>query len=534
MAIRGLLCTRIGIGVEAPSSTKENFCYTVRLATRSCTTKLGNTWTLVRPPLPHGFGYAYGNCVHNAISAVVGRIGKTVPKFNQSHVTCLKKYFRRISNRIGPLSPLTPEEFVKNYKGAKRRRYEKAKENLASGFKQPVGKVKMFVKTEVAPYKIDKAFPACRPIQFRDYEYALELGRFIKPVEKGLYNLAGGFGCDRHPIIAKSHNPRKRAEVLRAKWLEFRDPVAYMWDASRFDAHVSSDILSLEHLVYKRCHNSAHLNRLLRAQIENRGSFRDKDGSTIRYKVRGTRMSGDMNTASGNCIIMVSILCYVYDLTGARYSIYDDGDDSVVITEGEVDPAPLVEIFRELGFVMELEGKTRIFEEIRFCQSSPVQVRGQWTMVREPYRLLTKLLTNTSIYNERHLLRKYYTIAQCELACSVGVPIIQELCCALMLKARSKMSRAQIVKGYDRTIVADYRYARDLPEGWSRARPASVHPQTRVSYAKAFGIWPSEQRSMESSLKSWDPFAAAVTCESLSDRWEVPVYQPDSNGSKLY
>jgi hypothetical protein len=52
---------------------------------------------------------------------------------------------------------------------------------------------------------------------------------------------------------------------------------------------------------------SKELAELLKWQLQNKGFARTIDG-LIKYSVEGCRMSGDMNTALGNCTIMCALV----------------------------------------------------------------------------------------------------------------------------------------------------------------------------------------------------------------------------------
>jgi hypothetical protein len=76
-------------------------------------------------------------------------------------------------------------------------------------------------------------------------ELNLELGRYVKPLEKALYvGLDRLFGLGS---VAKGMNSNQVAASIVAKWLRLQqgssEPVSVSTDMSRFDQHVSKPAL---------------------------------------------------------------------------------------------------------------------------------------------------------------------------------------------------------------------------------------------------------------------------------------------------
>lgn len=70
---------------------------------------------------------------------------------------------------------------------------------------------------------------------------------------------------------------------------------------------MSVQALKWEHSIYNAMFRSDELAELLGWQLTNKGFARTTDG-LIKYEVKGCRMSGDMNTALGNCMIMCALV----------------------------------------------------------------------------------------------------------------------------------------------------------------------------------------------------------------------------------
>ena len=150
----------------------------------------------------------------------------------------------------------------------------------------------------------------------------------------------------------------------------FNAPVVVSLDASRFDQHVSKELLEIEHSIYMHMCPSGELRRLLQWQLHNKGV----SSQGIRYHTRGKRMSGDMNTALGNCILMILMVSAFMD--GRKYDMLDDGDDGLLIVEEDeyawvcqnAEPA-----FLNFGMEIKVENVARSLEEVEWCQSNPIE-----------------------------------------------------------------------------------------------------------------------------------------------------------------
>jgi hypothetical protein len=276
-------------------------------------------------------------------------------------------------------------------------------------------------------------------------------------------------------------------------------------DASRFDAHVSKELLEIEHLFWKRCNSDPAFAELLGWQIMNKGAAYTKQGR-IRYSVEGGRMSGDANTAAGNCVLMSCMLSAFGISLGAKFDFLCDGDDSVFFYQGpRVKESDVIDFFRSFGMTMKIENRTTEFRSINFCQGKPCYIDGRWTLVRDPYKILSKTTINPkfSIKSLRPKLLK--TIAQAELSLNQGVPVLQEYLLALKRIADQHMSsRGKRDGGFLKMGWADYRLRRDLSSDWTAIGGKPVTDRARLDFSVAWNVPVSEQLYLEESFRTWD------------------------------
>ena len=221
----------------------------------------------------------------------------------KSRLNAYKKYLVHI---VGRRSPVSYEKFLSYYSGPKLVQYSKAVDSLAE---QAVTRKDSLLKTFVKAEKINltlKADPVPRVIQPRHPRYNVELGRYLRPIEHDVYDAIDKLWGGR--TIFKGMDVETMGREIHKKMESFTEPCAIGFDASRFDQHVSVEALQFEHSIYKSifCYPEM-LGKLLKWQIHNKGTAYASDGY-FNYQVDGCRMSGDMNTAMGNCLIMCGLI----------------------------------------------------------------------------------------------------------------------------------------------------------------------------------------------------------------------------------
>jgi hypothetical protein len=399
---------------------------------------------------------------------------------------------------------MTEEQFLSCYDGRKRGVYERAARKAKSvPFDKRESTIISFVKVEKTNFNKDKV---PRVISPRSPVFNYRLGLYTKALEHDIYkSIDNLFGC-RGRVVAKGLNATERGKEIAKKWAEFADPVAVGLDASRFDQHVSVEALEFEHSVYLKAYqNDPELQKLLACQLQAKAIANTSDGMRVRYEYRGTRASGDMNTALGNVLLMCGMMYSYFQTLGFRVEFMNDGDDCVVMIERRnLDDflANVEEYFTDLGFTMKVEGVYDELEMIEFCQSHPIWTREGYRMVRDPRIAIPK--DGSSIRPVRCEAEfDYYRgmIASCGIALAGDVPVFNKF-------YRSLSAGASLVPpGIDRSDWTGVMYLSNR----MGLKSDDVHWKTRVSFWQAFGITPDRQRLLESE---WSNITVA---------WEKPL-----------
>lgn len=410
---------------------------------------------------------------------------------------------RRLLGKLGSCRPWTMEQFIMSYKGAKQLVVRRAAESLSS---RPIGnndaKLKTFVKAEKLNLS-SKADPAPRVIQPRDPRYNCVVGPYLKAHEHNVYRaIADIWGG---PTVMKGLNAVDQAKSIKQMWDSVPHPCAIGLDASRFDQHVSAGALEWEHSVYNAMFSSKELAKALSQQINNHGVAYCPDGK-VKYKVRGCRMSGDMNTSLGNCLLMCAMVYALCQELGVPARLANNGDDCVLIVSRRHEKMVRNAVnswFLAFGFTMKVEDTVYEFERIEFCQTRPVYADGRYVMCRNPFICMDKDLL--CLHPESTPYDQWIgAVGQAGLALSQGVPILQPFYQKLSnigkvgdLKDGSGMS--YLAKGLE-----------------SRVRPITM--EARVSFYKAYGIPPWEQRAVEEQI-STTPIDLSVGLKLISNQF---------------
>lgn len=457
-------------------------------------------------------------CACNELIGITNRVLGETPPPEEEAIRAVRQEIDRMSDRVRQLKPLKLSEVVNTFTGAKRALYQRAYESLqVDPLTRDDARVKAFVKAE----KLNpgaKVNPDPRMIQARNPRYNLVIAKYLRPVEHYIYTLKGPSKLRQ---VAKGLNQVDRAELLKAKFRAFADPVCLSLDASRFDKHVSEPILRAEHRFYTNLFPSEpELNLLLNYQISNK--CRSRNG--YKYICKGGRMSGDINTALGNCLIMVAVTrANIRRLEKSvghkiRYELMDDGDDCLVITERC--HLPLLEdrlpkLFLQCGFVLKIEGVTDNIRQVCFCQSRMAIGAGGDIMVRDWRKVLSHACVGVKQWLDPNCVQGMIgLVGECELALSAGVPILQEFALALKRISAGK-------KLHERNIAGSGYEYRLRMETIKYDKPVDISDEARLAFEEAFDtpIW--EQLHVEEYLRNWNPdHEVREVGVELDHRWE--------------
>lgn len=466
----------------------QNLHPALRIDGVSCPRSTHRSVQTVDLPRPRNLYGVHNNSVVNLARGINERIfyidaeRTEVPKPTVSFHEKLGAFERDLKSFHIPA--LNDAEFLATYSGGKLRRYQAAVESLKY---EPLRDKDAYLTTFLKAEKIDfseKPDPAPRVIQPRNPRFGVEFGKYIKAMEHPIYKALARL--NKYPCVAKGFNAVQLGDIIAKKWKLFKQPAFVSLDMKRFDQHVSVEALKWTHAVYRRFNSDDSFLKILSMMYDNAGVGVAKDG-IVRYKKKGGRCSGDMDTALGNCVLMVGMTYALLKSLGITGEIIDNGDDCTVIMESR-DVTRFEEackrFYKQLGFQAKIEACGTRLEKLEFCQMQPVYDGCRWVMCRQ-IKALSKDLT--TVFNKDNVRAWMRAIGDCGLALTDGIPVFSAFYRRLQgMGARSKVTDHPMYSSGMSFLARGLNY---------HCKP--ITPLARVSFYAAFGIAPDMQIALE-------------------------------------
>lgn len=456
--------------------------------------------------------FVQNDCQHNQLLAAVNRVACEWPQPSRRALCELRQVGGDLSRYLGKREKIPFEVWGAKYTGMKRARYLRAVTSLAD---TPISRRDAVIQAFVKLEKLSDPYKDPRMIQARSARFNVEVGNYLKAFEHDLYHVRGAgpmakwFPPGR--AIVKGMNPVARGALIEAHWLSLKRPVQLALDCSRFDGHVSEPMLRFEHGVYERLFNyDPYLVSLLARQRRN--ICYTKSG--LKYTVCGRRMSGDMNTALGNCVLMICMMAVAMKRLGLKpnqWRMADDGDDCCIMVEEEmadVVKVGLRDVFVEFGQDLKVESVARELGKVSLCASKPVRVGGVRTMVIEPKRIIGKTRVGLRARDPKFRADYVATVGVGLLAMHSGVPVLQAHALALQRASKSTL----------REMPGSYLYRLAYLDDPFAARERPVTLEARLDFAVSFGVDISAQLELE----AWFDRVSGEQILGLALPMEVP------------
>jgi hypothetical protein len=445
-------------------------------------------WESTTKVITHGYGV--GVAVQAVANRVIGRPcdgGITTPPKPSTDFSAIIAIGKSIASLCPRPALVNFHEVALLWDARKRKKYIGIANNMSAVSSiQRDAKLRCFIKPE-------KHFGPTigRVISPRNPRYNIRVAQYLKPLEKSIYHALDKY-C-HNPTVLKCANQTQRAQAIQHHISLHGDWVAVGLDASRFDQHVSKDILEVEHSVYLHVYGwDVRLKRLLDFQLTNYCTMQCVDGK-LSWVSSGGRMSGDMNTAMGNVLLSVLMLIELRNELGNSMTFINDGDDCVCfMNRRHLQPflTRVKSFYLERGFTMKVEAPVSELEHIEFCQSKPVDLGDGYRMVRIPGKVLRQDSLVISMDPSCDYRKWLYGVGYCGLAITSGCPVLQDYYQSLMRNGtphRVDTSKYVVGSGHAR---------RAADEG--RPSIASViSDSSRLSFWKAFGMDATLQREVE-------------------------------------
>nr|QTJ63595.1 RNA-dependent RNA polymerase [Zygentoman tombus-related virus] len=242
---------------------------------------------------------------------------------------------------------------------------------------EETGKISSTIKpfTKLEKFNMSK-YKAPRCIQARHPSFNIEYGRYLKPLEMLLFHShREGYHFGKGTVDQVSANINK----LRKKYRYFTE-----LDHTSWDAHVTVEMLRVSHKFYQSCYNhDRRLRTLSRKTIRNRCYLRDGG----RHTIRGTRMSGDVDTSLGNSILNYAIIRQVLEMLGIQGDVIVNGDDSIIFTNVPIPIQQCERLMKMFNQESKLKPSTQNIHTVEYCRTKLiVTAEGETTLLFDPQR----------------------------------------------------------------------------------------------------------------------------------------------------
>lgn len=266
--------------------------------------------------------------------------------------------------------------------------------------------------------------------------------------------------------------------------------------------------------------------------LKNHGVAYCTDGK-INYTVNGGIMSGDIDTSLKGCLIMCSMVKSWLQHCGVRAKLINNGDDCVLFCNDD-DRVQLTkgmtQYFSQVGIDVVAEPPVYEVERVEFCQAKPVRASNDtYIMCRNPFMASSKDSMTTVDISDVHSAKAWAgAVSDCGLALAGDMPVFAAYYGTL---ARYSDNVRKQWMADDTRFTSGLRwYAKGM------IRRSGVTDETRISFWRAWGILPHEQRAIEEyydEVRIGDHYEGPV--ENLSHRdFHAPLQlRYLSNGKEL-
>nr|QTJ63579.1 RNA-dependent RNA polymerase [Neuropteran tombus-related virus] len=242
-----------------------------------------------------------------------------------------------------------------------------------------------------------------RLIQARHATHNIIMGSYIKPLEYSLFKNNKNkhhFGKGNFDQVAQ------KIQKFLSKYDHYTE-----LDFDSFDAHVTPEHLKVTHTYYNSCFkHDPELGHILKKTIKNVCVTRQGD----KWKILGTRMSGDVDTSLGNSLIVYALLKQLLEELEMEGDAIVNGDDSIIFTNKPIDIKKAVEILKKYNMTAKMKESVKNIHTVDFCQSRFVyKSNGKPTMMMDPERVYSKFGMTHRVVTRDSYLHFLYELTEC-------------------------------------------------------------------------------------------------------------------------
>lgn len=252
---------------------------------------------------------------------------------------------------------------------------------IAESFRQDEylpDRVKSFIKREVS--KIDDIITKARAIQgYANLHSQSRFGPLFYALQKAFTTVLKRYKVPEHITggrvirltAGSGMNPEDLGQFMSDCLMDYHDPYFYERDGKNWDATQQRAHHDLKRRFYSRAlPRTGHVADFLRhiqSGFKVKGCARFKNGF-VRYSLTGTVKSGHNDTTLGNTLVNLSIALEAAVRLGVDCDIIANGDDLLVIVEGDFDESDFAAKEAEYGIVPTF-AKFHNYWQVEFCSN---------------------------------------------------------------------------------------------------------------------------------------------------------------------
>lgn len=167
----------------------------------------------------------------------------------------------------------------------------------------------------------------------------------------------------------------------------------------------------------------------------------------------------------------------------------------------------LVPYYTSLGFTMKVEPTVDVLERLEFCQTRPVNVNGQYRMIRNLHQSMAKDLHSLQdLQSDMAASQWLDAVGKGGRVMNDGVPVLKAFFKQFPVGKTASTNSDLSVHLQD---AFAYKFNRE-----AKFMDAPCSPETRYSFWLAFGLTPDEQVALE---RGFEPIIASRILEDIEE-----------------
>lgn len=211
-------------------------------------------------------------------------------------------------------------------------------------------------------------------------------------------------------------------------------------------------------------------------------------------------MSGDVNTALGNVVVMTGCMyTYAKIHVNTPFEFTDEGDDCFPIMNAKHRHqwASLSSVYRLYGFELRIDGEVSSIYDIRYCQTAPIMVGNEWRVIRVWEGVFTKDATCLVGRTREEFLVWLNEVGTSGSILNDGIPVFAEL--YALYKRMGVRGDLTLAQASDMAFSGLKQLARGM-----EVKGLTISHDARLQFYLITGVPPEAQMAIENEIREID------------------------------